>query len=184
MGDYLAWIGSDDIWYPDKLEQQVAQLDKNPNQGLVYGYAHFIDATGNRLPGLYGHDITADLNPMACMIQSCHPPAMTVMIRRKCLDEVGLFDEKLIYSDWDLWIRVLAHWEAGFLAKPLAMYRIHGQNLSKRIDPHVDLQRILSLMCAIREKSARIWRSRSYQAEKSVAQFADNPPALLLGARE
>ena len=29
-GEYLAWIGSDDAWYPDKLKQQVEQLDNDP----------------------------------------------------------------------------------------------------------------------------------------------------------
>jgi glycosyltransferase involved in cell wall biosynthesis len=155
-GEYLAWTGSDDIWYPDKLEQQIAQLDAHTQLGFVYSYAQPIDICGNRLPGLYGLDITKDPNPMARMIQACHPPAMTIVIRRKCLDEVGFFDETLVYSDWDLWIRVLAHWKAGFLNKPLAMYRIHGQNLSKRIDPHVDLQRILDVMKAVQRKSTEI----------------------------
>ena len=155
-GEYLAWTGSDDVWYADKLERQVAQLDANPDQGFVYSYADLIDTSGNRLPGLYGTDITADPDPTAWMIQYCHPPAMTVVIRRRCLDEVGLFDESLVYSDWELWIRMLARWKAGFLDQVTAMYRIHGSNVSKRIDPHVDLRRTLDMMSALRDKAESI----------------------------
>lgn len=155
-GRYLAWIGSDDMWYPDTLERQVARLDADPGLGLVYGYAHFIDNSGNRLPGMCGVDITADANPLARMLECCHPPAMTVMFRRRCLEDVGPFDEGLVYSDWELWIRILAHWKAGFIDRALAMYRLHGHNLSKGIDPQVDLRRTLEMMCAVRKKAGSI----------------------------
>lgn len=155
-GEYLAWIGSDDLWYPETLARQVARLDAYPDQGLVYGYAHFIDTSGNLLPGLYGVDISRDQNPIARMIQSCHPPAMTVMVRRECLERVGLFDETLVCSDWELWLRVLAHWKPGFVSEALARYRIHGRNVSKGIDPHLDLQRTLEVMLAVRSKAAAV----------------------------
>ena len=155
-GEYLAWIGSDDVWYPDKLMQQVAFLDNNPRFGLVYSHAHFINETGDILPGLAGVDVTHDSNPLGRMIQYCHPPAMTVVIRRDCLEDVGLFDENLIYSDWDLMIRVFARWEAGFLNSALAKYRIHNRNVSKGIDPKKDLERILALYLAVRIKSTNI----------------------------
>jgi len=28
-GEYLAWLGSDDVWYPEKLARQVDELDRN-----------------------------------------------------------------------------------------------------------------------------------------------------------
>jgi len=39
---------------------------------------------------------------MARMIQPCHPPAVTVIFRRKCLDKVRVFDYTPVYSDWEL----------------------------------------------------------------------------------
>jgi glycosyltransferase involved in cell wall biosynthesis len=151
-GEYLAWTGSDDMWYPDKLALQVAQLDAHPEFGFVYSYADLIDTSGSRLPGLYGTDITGDPNPAGRMIHYCHAPAMTVVIRRECLNDVGHFDEKLVYSDWELWIRVLARWKAGFLDRSTAMYRMHGRNVSKKINSHVDLRRTLDMMTTVREK--------------------------------
>lgn len=155
-GRYLAWIGSDDVWYPDTLERQAAHLDGDPDVGIVYGYAHFVDSSGNQLPGLCGVDITNDANPLARMLECCHPPAMTVMFRRACISDAGPFDERLVYSDWELWIRILAHWKAGFIDRPLAMYRLHGRNLSKGIDPKLDLRRTMEMMRAVREKAEMI----------------------------
>lgn len=151
-GEYLAWIGSDDAWYPDKLRQQVEQLDNDPALGAVYSYARFMDGDGTELPGMAGSDICSDTNPMGRMIRFCHPPAMTVVFRRQCLDEVGLFDDKLIYSDWDLMIRVFSRWKVGFIDQPLAKYRIHNNNLSKKIDPRVDLSRIIAMYRRLEEK--------------------------------
>ena len=152
-GEYLAWIGSDDAWYPEKLVQQVALLDNHPRYGLVYSYAHFIDESGNRITGLAGVDVTHDTNPLGRIIQSCHTPAQTLVIRRDCLEDVGVFDENLVYSDWELMIRIFACWEVGFIGSPLAKYRLHTTNISKGIDPKINLQRILAMFQTIRDKA-------------------------------
>jgi glycosyltransferase involved in cell wall biosynthesis len=39
-GEYLAWLDADDVWFPRKLEQQVAILDRHPRAALVYGRTH------------------------------------------------------------------------------------------------------------------------------------------------
>lgn len=155
-GKYIAFIGSDDAWYADKLELQVALLEQHPEYGYVYSYADFIDEDDQVLAGLYGVDITHDQNPTGQMILSCHQPAMTVILRRSCLDEIEWFDETLVYSDWDVMLRLTALWPAGFIGRSLAKYRIHGKNVSKRIDPAVDLRRILDFTQAVSRKSVEV----------------------------
>ncbi len=145
-GKYLAWLGSDDVWYPEKLMKQVAQLDLDPGLGFVYSYAEHIDEQGNKLPGMDGEDITLGPNPVGCMILSNRIPALTVLIRRECLEDVGLFDESLIYSDWDLFTRIFARWRVGFLDQPLALYRLHSSNISKNIDLNIDLNRLIDTL--------------------------------------
>ena len=95
----------------------------------------------------------ADPNPIACMIDLCHVPAMSAVIRRECLRNGEFFDESLVYGDWELWIRILAHWRLGFIDKPLAMYRIHGKNTSKGISQQVDLRNALAVMTALQNKA-------------------------------
>ena len=155
-GDYIAWIGSDDTWRPEKLSYQVKQMEDNERLGVVFSYAQFINEEGELLPGLVGKDISQDPNPLGQLILSCHPPAMTVLIRRKCLEDTGLFDEALLYSDWDWLIRALAYWKAGFINQPLAFYRLHSHNISKGIDPQIDLQHIMDFSKAIQQKSSKV----------------------------
>ena len=156
-GKYLAWTGSDDMWYPEKLELQVAQLEHDPRLGVVYSYADFIDGNGRKLPGRAGRDITSDPNPVGQLLQYCHLPAMTTVIRRDCLEDVGLCDETLqICEDWDLWIRVFSRWTVGFIDRSLAQYRIHTNNLSKRTDPSIHLNRILAFYYRLEQKQLDI----------------------------
>jgi hypothetical protein len=155
-GKYIAFIGSDDTWHPEKLELQVALLEQHPEYGYVYSYAELIDEWDHVLPGLYGVDITHDSNPTGRMIIFCHQPAMTVVLKRNCLDEIEWFDESLVYGDWDLMLRLTALWPAGFIDRPLACYRLHGKNISKGIDPEVDLQRILQFTQAAMQKSVQV----------------------------
>jgi hypothetical protein len=131
-------------------------LDNQPEIGLVYSYAEFIDGSGNRLRGTLGEDVTKDENPMGSMIISCHTPALTVIVRRDCLDQVGLFDELLEYSDWDLMMRIFSHWKAAYIDKPLGKYRVHGKNMSRGIDSQVNLNRIINVLQGIQKKSSQI----------------------------
>src|SRR5436190_8858967 len=36
QGDYLAFLDSDDVWVPDKIEKQVSVLEEKPEVGLVF----------------------------------------------------------------------------------------------------------------------------------------------------
>src|ERR1700761_9344394 len=40
---FLAFLDADDIWYPTKLEKQIALMQQAPDVGLVYGYQYTID---------------------------------------------------------------------------------------------------------------------------------------------
>lgn len=46
-GEFIAFIDSDDMYKPNKLERQIEFLKENPQYGLVYCEAEVIDAQGN-----------------------------------------------------------------------------------------------------------------------------------------
>ena len=48
-GEWIAFIDSDDLWEPDKLEKQMALSAKNPEAAFVFTGSAFIDAQGNRI---------------------------------------------------------------------------------------------------------------------------------------
>jgi glycosyltransferase involved in cell wall biosynthesis len=47
-GEYVAFIGSDDVWESTKLEKQVAFTLSHPHYGMVFTESDIIDSDGNR----------------------------------------------------------------------------------------------------------------------------------------
>lgn len=135
-GEYLALLDSDDVWLPIKLERQVAVLDQRPDVGLVYSLAYQIDAHGALLNEgrTIGRQLESSPSALEQFIVGNSIPAPTAIFRRSCLDKVGGFDESFLGSgDWDLWLRISAHYEVAFIPEPLALYRLHEFNTTKAL---------------------------------------------------
>ena len=63
-------------------------------------------------------------------------PCSTVIFRRRCIEQVGLFDTTgLVYGceDWDMWLRISREYEFAYVDKCLAGYRVHSSNMSRSI---------------------------------------------------
>jgi len=93
---FVAPLDSDDLWHPRKLELQLSRFSTlDERVGLVYAWTQRIDGNGNILPG----DIIANAaegNVVEELVQAnIVGHASGALIRRKCLEEVGGFDETL-----------------------------------------------------------------------------------------
>jgi glycosyltransferase involved in cell wall biosynthesis len=150
-GAYIAFLDSDDLWTPDKLERQIALLENNPAVGLTYSEAlMFTEDKGERK---VGERIGFTLNPsFRSLLFGDYIPNSTVMIRRACVDKVGLLNEsrELIgVEDYEYWMRVAKHFKMVGIPRPLAHYRIREGNL---MGDGSDINKGLNLsVAAIRE---------------------------------
>ncbi len=119
-GDYIAFLDSDDYWLPDKLEKQIALFLKYPEFGMVACQCASIGADGqfrqkNR-PGKSG-SVLLDLFKKNFIRTS------SAVIKSECFLKSGLFDENLKEcEEYDLWLRIAAHYQVGFINEPLAVY--------------------------------------------------------------
>lgn len=130
QGEFVSFIGSDDVWYPDIMELQLRAFRKDPGVGLVYGRSYLISKNGEMRDGIFGRDITQSPSPLEELVAENVMPALTIMVKRECMDQFGGFNENLVYSDWELSIKVLSRFKAAFVDKPLGKYRIHDRNTS------------------------------------------------------
>ena len=64
--------------------------------------------------------------------QRLQTPAMVV--RREVYEHLGGFDRRIRYygEDWEMWVRIAAHYPIWHEIEPLALYRIHQSSLSGR----------------------------------------------------
>jgi glycosyltransferase involved in cell wall biosynthesis len=112
-GKYLAFLDDDDEWVPDKLKKQIELLDKCPqNICGVYSNRLVLDKSTNRIisTGPNADKLSGNLLYQLLIGSPIH--TSTVLLRKSCFDEVGLFDETMSYmEDRDLWIRLSLKWD-------------------------------------------------------------------------
>lgn len=130
QGEYVAFLDADDLWEPTKLEVQVRYLDNNSAVGLVYNWIAVIDAQGKPTGKVWRGDIEGDV--LEEVLQRNIIDCPSVLVRRKCFEEVGVFDRTLrSVEDWDMWIRIATRYNFGVTREALVYYRQHTSNMSK-----------------------------------------------------
>jgi glycosyltransferase involved in cell wall biosynthesis len=124
-GKYFAWLSHDDRFVPHKLKAQINLLNTRPEIVGVYSDYSYIDATGNCI----GHVYSVSYPPeqmLRHLLQSVFINGSTLLIERRCLQEVGLFDETLRYAhDAMMWLHLVLHYQLGHIPDPLTEYRLH-----------------------------------------------------------
>lgn len=133
-GDVVAFLDHDDIWLPDKLEQQLAALPAE-EAAMIVCAMEVIDAHGAPLA-------TKRLRPLGALAEgmltfdgtetvSC---SSTGVVRRDAFLALGGFDPELSMSaDWDLLFRAVLNGSLRYVDEPLVRYRVHDTNMSRDI---------------------------------------------------
>lgn len=131
-GPVVAFLDSDDLWLPEKLEAQLKVLEET-GADLVYTDGYIFSEEGEVSPEecfniLPGEARGAEM--FRTLFTSNRIGTLSVLLKREALDAVGLFDENRAYQnceDYDLWMR-LAKWGASFygMTEKLMKYRRHA----------------------------------------------------------
>jgi glycosyltransferase involved in cell wall biosynthesis len=134
-GYLVGLIGQDDLWLLRKLELQVDYLNKYPTFDLVHSDVYFIDSDGR---------ILGEKKAKAPSYHSTRQEVIkrlfldnfigfeTVLVKRQCFDELGLFDERMTgFSDHDMWLRLAGSFNIGYLGLSLSKKRRHDLQISK-----------------------------------------------------
>lgn len=153
MGDWIAFLDSDDRWYEHKLEHQLNALQVAPGVRLCHCDEHWI-RNGRRVNPKhrhrkYGGRIFSHCLPLCAISPSA------VMIKRTLLAECGGFDESLpACEDYDLWLRITVDEPVLYLDEALLEKTGgHPDQLSSRY-PAMDRFRLASLARLIRSGRA------------------------------
>jgi len=119
-GEFIAFLDSDDIWMPEKLDKQIKCFEKGPDRlGGIYCYSYqkymISDETVLKDSGYFRGDIHDQF-----MRGFCPPTPSLFLVKKSALDSVNGFDEELVtFVDLDLWMRLSEKHDFDFVEEPL-----------------------------------------------------------------
>jgi glycosyltransferase involved in cell wall biosynthesis len=143
-GDYIAFLDSDDVWLPRKLERQVDFFHKNPEARICQTEEIWI-RNGVRVNPMKKHKKYSGWIFRQCL-PLCIVSPSAVMVHRSVFDHVGLFDETMpACEDYDLWLRIAPHYPMYLIDKPLIIKRGGHDDQQSRTVPMLDRLRIQAL---------------------------------------
>jgi len=143
---WIAFLDSDDIWEPEKIERQMDLVSQNPDVALVTCDYHIFQTAGIVCESaLDKYRSGYQSQPKRSCVQGkiidqLDPDfadayyfllASNVMLRRDVLESTGLFDESLYSADdFDCFMRMLANHHLGVAETVLVRRREHENNTS------------------------------------------------------
>jgi glycosyltransferase involved in cell wall biosynthesis len=124
-GSYFAWLSADDLFHPDKIK---LQLETILSSGTSFSHTayYYINELGERFSGVISVPFHSRGDLIETMMTGCPVNGSSVLLDMNVFYRVGLFNESLLYTqDYDLWLRILPHFEWSYIEQPLLDYRVH-----------------------------------------------------------
>ena len=163
-GDIIGNLNADDLLYDSNVVSKIADQFSNSKIDFLYGDLQKIDE-------FYGLERNIKLSPVSydTVLSSGHStfvPHPAFYIRKACIEELGLYDERYKYaSDFDLILRCMKRYSGKHLGFRVAKFRVHPSSITA--SGKLESERI-----AILEKYGVIGRSSISDRVRFLAGWA------------
>ena len=149
-GEWFSWLSHDDLYFPEKLEKQVAYMQSlmvdisELSKHVFFSAYDLIDAEGKTIQSCrmdrvrqfadvvnsFPHNGYLIAEPTTYNFHGC-----SALVHRDAFADVGGFDESLrLINDLDQWYRLFAaNYKVHYVPEVLVKGRIHGAQISKSI---------------------------------------------------
>lgn len=129
MGEWIAFIDADDIWFPKKIAEQVSQMGSenwSHTNSLYFGYNQDGNTKRSDLTPQFGGHVFEKLLTDNFITTS------TVLIKKKTFLQYGKFDVSLkALEDWKLWLEISLEENLNYQQLVLCKYRITPGSASR-----------------------------------------------------
>lgn len=140
-GEYISWLSHDDVYYSEKISTQVKILSglspEDRLRTILYSNYSTIDKDSNFL----GKSEFEKLYPLKKLNYPLFPifsavlHGCTLLVPKRCFEEIGMFDENLkATQDYDLWFKMFPRFKLLFHSEVTVKSRIHENQDSRKIE--------------------------------------------------
>lgn len=130
-GDWIAYLDDDDVWHPERIEEQLRVLDRMPGAVASCTGGWYMDADGMEFGSGWPAPQAASSEMIAYAVV---PPRITTLLIRRdiYLDVGGCRSSMEPAEDNDLILRLLQRGGFAAVDRALVGYRRHGANVTSR----------------------------------------------------
>lgn len=131
-GRFIAYMQSDDLWMPEKLEIQMQIARKYPDR-IIWSDALIIDREGNSKGMMFTEKYKADKKNksgdlLADLASGNYICGQSLLLKTEYIRQIQ-FDPRLVFaSDYKFALELASRFCFRFIPRPLVRYRIHGEN--------------------------------------------------------
>lgn len=209
-GEYVAFLGGDDLFLPGKISRQLAFMQARPDCGLSYHDIDVFESTTDRTLYTWSRRYGRRQGDARSLVRyGPYTGATSIMVRRTDIPAQGCDERIRVGCDWLLFVEILAAsgGRIGYLDEMLARYRRHTRNVTSSWDWRLEDQLMtlaviearypaliaasrrrradLLAMTAVRHAAARQPRLAARFLGESLVESFPNPFSFLrLGLRE
>ncbi|TLV01150.1 glycosyltransferase [Dyadobacter luticola] len=141
QGKYVIDLSGDDIMIADRIEKQVACFEElSSDYGVIFSNATYINEQGRKLNNHYVIDRNGkslEKIPSGDVYKNvlekyfiCTP---TMMMRTESLNQLGGYDESLLFEDFDFWVRSSVRFKYFYQDEILTLKRVLSGSLSSHV---------------------------------------------------
>lgn len=133
-GQYLAFLDSDDIWFPDNLEFHLNHFQTDSKLGISFARVEFINPDGSPT-GQSSSLRLKNISPYHLYMENLLCTPSNSVIRKEVFVEIGGFNKALSgYADIELFLRVShAGWDVKGINQVLVGYRTSTGGMSAQL---------------------------------------------------
>lgn len=164
-GEFVAFMGGDDLLLPGKISRQAAWLVADERRVLCGHDVDWIDADGQLL-GVRSSDrvpLSAGLGGSGFIRHGTPYAATSVMVRRSRIPSYGFHPSLPVVSDWKLWLDVIGKDGAySYVPGVYARYRRHQDNVTAKPNRRIVRDVLMTAWLSLRQSHGRYLKDWLY----------------------
>ena len=131
-GEYIAFLDCDDRWVANKLALQLSILHEHPE--ILFCFGSYIRYFQTSKTEITIHPCSKKIYTFSDIFRHYPINLQTVLFHKRLLESVDhYFDKRLHFSEeYDFFLRLLYTHSALCISEPLALYRIHNDQITHR----------------------------------------------------